>query len=465
MTMKTIAPSGASRTRHLLTAALLLATPATLAAQSTPGASGTPSAPHDPLKNIPLAGEQPLALSIGGQARWREEFYRGFNTLDINDDNSQTRLLLSADVVAGHRARWYARGFGEVRDDQSYGRTLPGGARTQDEDRHDIQTLHAEVGHGASFVRVGRQEIALAQQRLIGVADWSNTRRSSQGARVQLVHGPIAFEAVDARPVLVRQQQPNRADSTQRFRTLSLGNAPGAKPVAAGLPAQWQAYWYEQTIRPTTGVRSYRLTAGGRVQWSWGGAKAPLVKSFEVEAAAQRGTVGVRTIQAHFWVAEGQLQWKRLHGTPSLAVGVEQASGENPHSATTLEAFNVLYPAAHAHGGYADVIGRTNTRELHSVSSWDPLRPLNLRLALYRFDRVRLDDAAYTKQNTVFRAAGMNERRHIADELDLTGTYKVGAHWRAVFGGGVVAPGAFLNETATAARTERWGFTGVTVVF
>ncbi len=421
--------------------------------------------PRDPLKNIPLAGSNPLTLTLGGQLRWREEFYRGFNTLDINDDNGQSRLLLSADVVAGRKARGYARFFTEWRDDQSFGRTLPGGARPQDADRHDFQTLQGEIGHGASYLRIGRQEIALANQRLIGVPDWSNTRRSSEGARLYLAHGPLALEAVDARPLIVRQFATNRADSTQHFRTLSLGNASGAKPLAPGLPAVWQAYWYEQAIHPLTGARTYRITTGGRVQWNWGGSKAALSRALEFEGAAQRGTVGARDIHAYFAVAEGTLQWKRVHGAPSLALGVEQASGENPNSTNTIEAFSVLYPAAHAHGGYADVIGRTNTRELHVFSIWDPLAPLNLRLALYRFDRVRLDDAAYNKQNAIFPAAGTSRDRHIADELDLTGTYKVGNHIRVVAGYGLVAPGEFLERTNVPSRTEHWGFTGATLLF
>lgn len=449
------------RATRLLSAALTLG----LTQRALAQAGATPSAPRDRLKNIPLAGAHPVTLSIGGQLRWREEFYRGFNTLDLNDDNSQTRVLLSADVIAGRRAKGYARLFTEVRDDQSYGRTLPGGARPQDADRHDVQTLFVELGRGANSLRIGRQEIALANQRLIGVPDWSNTRRGSQGARLYVTRGRLAVEVADARPLLVRQSAPNRADSTQRFRTLSIGSATGAKPLARGLPALWQAYWYEQAIRPTTGARTYRLTTGGRLQWTWGTVRSTLTRGLEVEAAAQRGTVGTRDIHAWFAVAETQLQWKHARGAPMLAVGVEQASGENPATTGTLEAFNVLYPAAHAHGGYADVIGRTNTRELHGIGTWDPFAPLNLRLALYRFDRVRTDDAAYNKTNTVFRATGTNRERHIADELDLTGTWRLDSHWRVVFGGGVVAPGAFLDETLASSRMERWGFGGVTVVF
>lgn len=443
-----------------------LALPALLGAQSAPAAPQKDWS--DRLKNVPLADRWPLTLSLGGQARWREEFFRGFNTLPLDDDHSQTRLLLVTDVMAGRKSSAWGRLFAEYRDAQSYGRTLPGGVRSNDADRADFQTAYVDLGYRASQLRVGRQEIGLARERLFGAPDWSNTRRSSQGARLQITHGRFAFEAVDARPIVIRLKLPNLADSTQRFRTLSVGSSAGAKPLVRGLPALWQAYWYEQRVRPvnTPSSRAYRLTSGGRVQWQWGTAKSNTVsRSLEFEGARQFGTVGTRNISAGFWVVETQLQWKRALGAPTLAVGVEEASSENPATADTREVFTVLYPAAHQHGGYADVIGRPNVREVHAISQWTPHRSVDLRGAWYHFDRIHLNDGVYTKQNTVFRAAGSSRARHVAEELDITGTWRTTRHLRVVFGGAVVLPGAFLRETLAGTETERWGFLGTTYVF
>lgn len=439
---------------------------APLAAQSAPKAATKDWA--DPLKNIALVPQWPLTLTLGGQARWREEFFRGFNTLPLNDDHSQTRLLLVTEVMAGKRTGVWGRAFAEYRDAQSYGRTLPGGVRSNDADRADFQTAYVDVGFRASQLRVGRQEVGLARERLFGAPDWSNTRRSSQGARLQVTHGRFAFEAVDARPIVVRLKLPNLADSTQRFRTLSVGNSTGAKPLARGLPALWQAYWYEQRVRPVNAPAShaYRLTSGGRVQWQWGtGTSSTVSRSIEFEGARQFGTVGTRNISAGFWIAETQWQWKRAHGAPSVAVGVEEASSERRETPGTLEVFSVLYPAAHQHGGYADVIGRPNVREVHAISQWQPHTSVDLRGAWYHFDRLRLDDGVYTKQNTVFRAAGNSQARHVAEEVDLTGTWRATRHLRVIFGGALVLPGAFLRETLATTETERWGFVGTTYVF
>jgi hypothetical protein len=152
-------------------------------------------------------------------------------------------------------------------------------------------------------------------------------------------------------------------------------------------------------------------------------------------------------------------------GAPTLALGVEEASSERPGTSNTLEVFSVMYPAAHQHGGYADVIGRPNVRELHAISQWNPHRTLDLRGALYWFDRLRLDDGVYTKQNTLFRPAGTSTARHVAEEIDVTGTWRATTHLRVIFGGALVLPGAFLRETLADTQTERWGFVGTTFVF
>ncbi len=418
----------------------------------------------DLIKAIPLVPRPAITLTLGGQARWREEWFRGFNFSSQDDDNGQSRLLLSADLQFGSRRRLHGRVFAEGRDAQSYGRNLPGGARPADADRLDVQNLFADVAFGDSWVRYGRQEIAVNRERLFGVPDWSNTRRGSQGTRAQLVRGAFAVEVLDAHPMIVRQTGVNRADSSARFRTLSFGSAPGAAPLARGLPSVWQGYWYEQVIR-TSATPTRRLTRGGRTMWQWSSNASPRAWSLEVEGALQHGHAGPRTLDGWFWVAESQVTWRRTRGAPTLALGLEAASGERASTSSKQEAFAVLYPAAHSHGGYADLIGRTNARELHLIGTWDPYKSLALRSAWYHVDRLRFDDGLYTKQNAVFRAASGSTDRHAFDELDITGTWKVTRHWRVVGGGAVVVPGPFLRNTPAGARRERWGFAGTTFTF
>ena len=444
--------------------ALLLAA-ATLRAQSTPtAAAATAHTWSDRLKKIPLYEGWPLTLTLSGQARWREEFMRGYNVGTLHDDYGFTRLMVGLDVQAGQSKGLHGRVLAELRDAQALSRTLPGGTRTTDGDRHDIQNLYADIGYGRSFVRYGRQEVSLNRERLVGVPDWANTRRGSEGTRAQLVRGRLVLEGADIRPMIVRLDRGNRPDSTARLRTLSLGSATGASRFARGVPTQWNGYWYEQTIR-TSSSFTRRLTTGARTLWQFGTpAASRLVTAMELEGAVQRGHAGTRELQAWFWVAEAQLQWRRVRGTPSLALGLEEASSDRPATPGN-EAFAVLYPAAHQHGGFADVIGRPNVTEVHAISSWDPLPSLSLRGAWYRFDRRRLDDGVYNKQNALFRASSGSTARHVADEVDLTAAWKATTHLRVLVGGATVLPGAFLSSTPGGAHVEHWGYLGTTFAF
>ncbi len=416
----------------------------------------------DRIKAIPIAPH--VALTIGGQVRARQEFARSFNLAPVSDDYTLSRTLLNAELLAGDQRRLHGRLFGEFRDAQAFSRDLPGGTRPQDGDRSDVQNLFGELAFDKSYLRVGRQEAVTGRERLIGVPDWSNTRRAFQGVRAMLVSRQVSFDALGARPVVVRQTAPNIADSVTRFIALTLGNAPGAKALARGLPATWQTYWTEQRI--TTATPTRRITSGGRVAWTVAGAsKTSQSFGLESEGAVQRGSVGARAIHAWFWTVEGSTQWRRVRGKPSIALGLEEASGDRNAADSRVESFNALYAAAHAHGGYADVFGRANARELHVISSWEPIKPVSLRASWHRYDRLRLDDGIYNKQNTLLRAASASTERHAGDEVDLTGTYSLTRHLKVIFGHAWVEPGAFLRETPGGATAERWGFLGTTFTF
>ncbi len=416
----------------------------------------------DEIKAIPLAPQ--LRLTVNGQMRWREEFAQSYSFSGVSDNYGQSRVLIGADLQAGRTARFHARLYAEFRDAQSYDRDLPGGTRANDADRSDMQNLFVDIAYARSFVRVGRQEVVTNRERLIGVPDWSNTRREFDGVRVMVVRGGLAFDALDARPLQVKLATHDIGDPTTRFRVLSVGSAPAAKAAWHGLPATWQGYWYEQVVSTATPTR--RLTSGARAAWTFGSTtKVGRSYGIESEAAVQRGATGGRALRAWFRTIEAQTQWRGLRGTPTVVIGFEEASGDRDASDLRLESFNSLYAAAHSHGGYADVFGRANAREAHLISTWDPARRVSLRGAWHRYDRLRLEDGVYTKQNVLLRAPSGSRARHAGDEADLTAVVNATRHLRFVVGHAWLLPGAFMRDTPGGAHYGRWGFVGTTFTF
>ncbi|MEO8335288.1 MAG: alginate export family protein [bacterium] len=412
------------------------------------------------IKAIPLVPA--ITLTLGGQARWREEFVRGFMLTSSADRYGQSRVLLHADLRAGEATGAHARIFAEYRDAQSYERDLPGGTRPIDADRADVQNLFGDLAYRRSWLRAGRQEIELGRARLVGVPDWANTRQSMDGARAMLTFAGLAVDALAVRPVVVRLDAFNRADSAARLNSISIGSARGVPTDVRGMPVTWQLYWHEQSS--TVASATHRLTTGGRAAATAPG-NGGRSYGLEAEAAVQRGSSGAKQLRAWFWTLESQLRWRNALGTPTLAVGLEEASGDSDPGDDRLEAFNTLYASAHAHGGDADVLGRANARQFHAIVNWATVARVSLQSALYRFDRLVLADGAYTKQNSLLRAASGSNERHIADEVDLSGSVAATPQLKVIFGTAWVLPGEFLRATPGSAQRERWSYVGTTLTF
>lgn len=414
------------------------------------------------LKHISLTRTDRAWLTLGGSVR-----LRGIDTRDfgfsaapaMQDDYTEWRTLLSADLWAGTRAGWHARGFAEFRDAQGFGRTLPGGVRPAEADRSDWQSHFAEVGFGKSGVRVGRQDIALGRERLLGYADWANSRRSFEGVRAIASLGRYTVDAFDGRVMLVRIDARDRPDSTTRTRYVAVGRG-----AVNALGAQWRlagGQLYALDVAQRAGGPQ-RLTTGARLWWDRRAARTDWVAEFE--GATQTGRARSRDVRAWFGVAEGTVTWRDVRFAPSAIAAFEVGSGSGADSATRAGEFAPPYATAHAHNGFADVFGRGNMLETRVGAGARPHRGVQLQLLLRRFSRVSLADGAWTKSNTVLRAAGGSSARHLGNELDLNAQWIPTPRVRIQGGASWVNAGDFIKDTGNAAPI-RWAFLSTAFVF
>jgi hypothetical protein len=426
------------------------------------------SALEDLPKHIALAPYDLAWLSLGASARWREEFNHDyqFSSATANQDQfSASRVLLSGDLHVGRTNGLYARGFAEWRDAQGFNRTLPGGIRTNEQDRHDWQNSFAEVGWSTDLsVRYGRQDVTLGKERLVGISDWTNSRRSFQGLRVQTRVGNVAFDVLDAHVMAIRADLPNRPDSTTRFRYAAVGSARDAAAAPTIRPSAWQFYVLQNDA--LIGARNARSTYGSRVQW-----KAPLFGrsgtqlSFEFEGAEQRGWAASKDVHAWFYANDLQIAFRKARLVPSIILGYDRASGDKNAADGHSDTFTALYASAHSYGGIADAFGRGNLAEVRTGAGIDPTSWLQVQFISRAFSRVELGDGVYSKQNTIFRAASNSTARNVGTENDLTASVKVGRHVKLQGGLAQVDPGAFLRLTPGGAHSQRFAFVSSTVTY
>lgn len=415
------------------------------------------------LKHIALRADDAAWLTLAGAVRGRASSFSNFNfspAVANQDAYAEIRSIVSADLWVGRANGRHARFFVEVRDANGVGRTLPGGIRTNERDRTDWQSAFAEVGAAKGHVRVGRQELVLGRERLVGIGDWGNSRRAFEGAKGLLRWRNVRGELFDGRVVAVRSTRADRPDSTTQFRYAAASSVKDRPAARSAMPSLWQVW--VMRLQSDRGASS-RTTLGGRAVW-----RAPVrraLMAIEVEAAQQRGHLKAKAVDAWFAVAEGTVTWRAVRWSPSALLGIDVASGTGADSARAFNAFQPPYATAHGFNGIADVLGRGNLAEARLGGTVDPFRAVQVQGLWRQYWRVRLEDGVYTKANALFSAPAGSRERAVMHEADVIVNWQWTRYLKLQGGGALVLPGPFLKGSIAGAEAERFLYLSTTVTF
>src|ERR1700730_9463976 len=251
----------------------------------------------DRLKFVPLTRDESVWLSLGGQVRERAEYYRhylfGASTPDDTDAYLLSRFRLSADL----HITPYVRLFAEGKAAFSLDRNLEGGRTNGYVDEIDLQKGFADIliplGEQENVtLRGGRQELLFGAQRLVGVSDFTNVRRTFDGVQGIIRIKDWTISPFWAELVVVDKYKFNESTANNQLFAIS-----STGPLHS-LPVNLDLYWLGAnnaavTINGTSG-RERRQTLGAR---TWGKIGQTHL-DFEVEGSGQFGTVGRRDVAA-----------------------------------------------------------------------------------------------------------------------------------------------------------------------
>ncbi len=458
-----------SRSQRILTSSLLAAMLAAPAFSQTAPAKPTPpaytplrfnedysylaTAPDadffDPIKHIPL-GPDDWYLSLGGQARFRFEHFNNENFGAVQNDwgYALQRYMIHADAHLGQNIRVFAQLKSSLVDD---GREVPVTPRPSDTDELDIEQLFLDVtlpiGDDKLIARVGRQNLLFGAQRLIGPLDWTNVRRTFDGARLTYqLEKQFSIDAFLVRPVAVESEHFNDGNGNSTFYGLyGTWNVP--KETLPGT-AKLEAYALGLNTQPgASAVDTDTYTLGTRLSGT------PKPWDYDIELDYQFGKSGAGDIGAYSVAVEGGYTFADATFTPRVFLGVDYASGDDDAGNPDKGTFNQLFPTGHLYLGYIDVVGRANIIDVHPgvelmlLTNAKHAKKLSLRGEAHAFWRADTNDGLYGVTGALSRPAGGSDASYVGSELDLLLNWQVDRHLNAYIGYSHFFAGDFIDDT------------------
>ncbi|RUM91292.1 MAG: hypothetical protein DSZ26_01260 [Thermovibrio sp.] len=387
-------------------------------------------------------------VTIGGQLRERLHWYA--NRLgDENGDrllgSYRARLKIKAELSDGVTAVFTPQAVGY------WGENLQGvllGERTSIEgasgetnsvNMHEAYILLSNpFGIDNVIVKLGRQEVNLGNQRLVGSVGWSQAGRSLDGILVGYVAGDYGLagffygklnDNVGRFDAWVMPQNGNDGDSTDI--DLYVATWQGKfKPFGVGGTYELTDI-YVNPRGATLGARNVN-TLYGRVTPAFDTDFAKI--KLNIEGATQTGDAGKDDLSGYFFSIGAGAEFDQVAWAPSAFLGYDYYSGDKDNKGD-IDSFWSVLPTAHKWLGHADVIwlgnfykfnGAIATRtpgvtDLYLKLHAKPLDKVSVGLDLHYFQAAEDYDAV---NGGVKTAATTKTSDDIGWESDLELKYK-----------------------------------------
>jgi Alginate export len=424
-----------------------------------PSASSTAQPPPVVVKSVPgpaplgVDGQLTTWLQIRGEFRARiEGFTGGGFAADSSDAYWMDRFRFNATVNPAKSMKFVV----QVHDARAFHKTT-GSQAAPFRDTWDLRMAYGEFG-SSSTVRIGRQELAFGEQRLLGHLGWANTARSFDGARVSLKRKGIQLDAFAVSVVTIQPDAFDRSGS---------GNGLfGGYLSTTVVPKQTlESYFLWRQSRGLAAERGgiadlRQATTGVRMA-----GKLPSAFDYSTETAVQTGSVGPDAVRAwaSHWLIGKTLAGVSAH--PRFFGEYNYASGDGNRADGTRGTFDQLYPTGHDKYGLADQVGWRNIHHARTGVEFRPSAKWGVNGGYHSWWLASVTDALYSAGGAaIARSAAGTGGRHVGQEVDVQAAYNYSPQLQIGAGYAHLIPGEFLTNTSPG-HSYSYPYLMVTYVF
>jgi Alginate export len=417
-------------------------------------ASGQPAA----LTSDYLNNELPQWLRFGGEFRSRlEGFTGGSFKPDTEDAYVLTRLRINMKIEPTHWLKFFAQG----QDSRVFWKNQhPPAAPFQT--TMNLRQAYVEIGDTEKkFIglRVGRQELAFGEERLIGPSGWGNTPRYFEAVRLTLRHGPFRLDGFSASVIVVQDGTFNHAQPPNDLHGL-YGGMDNIIPNSTIEPyVLWRLQRNQRTELGKPGNLDYKV---GGVRWA---GKVRTAFDYSIEVVREQGGLGTDSIGAWggHWLSGhnfAQLRFKpRVFGEYNYASG--DKNPRDGHRGT----FDSIYPTAHDRWGMDDQIGWRNIHHLRGGVEARILPKVLLKGSYHSYWLASATDGLYAANGAlVTRVIDGSAGPRVGQEIDIQAVWTIRPDIAVITGYGDLIPGSFLKK-ATPGVGYHYPFLQVTYTF
>jgi hypothetical protein len=419
-----------------------------------PGAQATTAAAQPPLPNR-VNELLPTWLRVRGEFRERADGVKnaGFN---YTRDDVYYLSRFRFNVAATGK---YSAATVQLQDARVSQKTV-GPLGTPFKAAFDLRQAFVDVGTLKSPVvaRIGRQEFAFGDQRLLGHLNWTNAARTFDAARLTFKSKAAQVDLFDASVVRILDGEFDKSGSGNR---LYGAYASSGRVIPKGTVEPYVYFRRDENQRSEVGTigELQQFTSGVRLV---GRLSNPL--DYNVEMDIQTGSLSSDDISAWagHWQLRGTLADKMA---PHITGEYNYASGDANPTDGTRGTFDQLYPTGHDKYGLSDQVGWRNIHDVRVGFDVTPFKATPISINYHAYWLAQNRDALYAASGAALaRVATGAASAKVGQELDLQIARPLTPQLAFAAGYSHLFAGPFLKE-ATPGKSYSGPFLMLTYVF